>query len=234
MANKIKIIAAGACRIAVLETTKSFTQATEIDTEIEFMTAPAMREKIVGSSHGFDAVIGADAVTKSFIESGLMKPETTVTLGAIASSIVVRDGVAHPNIATVDDFCATIRDASAVIYNVASSGIYIEKLMETLGLADEIAGRTERAPTGAALLERIAAGKGDKEIGFGQMTEILRVKNSGVKVDLVGPLPAEIGNMTTFIASAFVNAQSPEEAERFVSFIGTKEARRLIHKAGLS
>ena len=97
-----------------------------------------------------------------------------------------------------------------------------------------MADRAERPTTGLAVIERIATGTGDKEIGFGQMTEILRVKKTGMNIELIGPLPSEIANMTTFIASTLATTQLPDEASKLVEFIGTSKAKKLIHDAGLS
>ena len=232
MARKLNLLSAGACRNAVLAATEAFSAAEDIPVETTFVTAPVMRETIATGDHGYDAVIGAEAVINSFLETGNLQDAPVERLGAIASSVVVRDGTPHPDISTVEAFCETLRKASAVIYNVASSGIYIEKLMAELGLADEIAERTERTPTGAAVMERIGAGTADNEIGFGQMTEILRVKGTGVNVDLVGPLPDAIANMTVFFACVASGAAHEAEATALVEFLAGETAKRLIREAG--
>lgn len=234
MARKLNLLSAGACRNAALAATEAFSAAEDIPVETTFVTAPVMRETIATGDHGYDAVIGAEAVINSFLETGNLQDAPVERLGAIASSVVVRDGTPHPDISTVEAFCETLRKASAVIYNVASSGIYIEKLMAELGLADEIAERTERTPTGAAVMERIGAGTADNEIGFGQMTEILRVKGTGVNVDLVGPLPDAIANMTVFFACVASGAAHEAEATALVEFLAGETAKRLIREAGVA
>ncbi|HAA91994.1 MAG TPA: hypothetical protein DCE33_06080 [Rhodospirillaceae bacterium] len=234
MTNELKLLSAGACRNAVLKTTEAFTAEHDIPIDITFVTAPAMRETIAASDHGFQALVGAEAVVNSFLDAGSLQPDPFERLGAIASSVVVRDGTPHPDISTVETFCESIRNASAVIYNVASSGIYIEKLLDDLGLAKDIAERTERTPTGAAVMDRIGAGTAANEIGFGQMTEILRVNGTGVKVDLVGPLPDAIANMTIFFAGVVAGAENNATATAFVEFLAGDTAKALIREAGLS
>jgi molybdate transport system substrate-binding protein len=234
LTKKIKVLAAGACRNAVVSITEAFSKSSGIGIDIDFATAPVTREKIGRGDGKFDALITAESITEEYLKSGIINADPIIPLGAIASCVVVRGGVPHPDISTVETFCDALGTASAVIFNVASSGIYIESLIEKLGLKEEIADRAERAPTGSAVMERIASGAGDKEIGFGQMTEILRVKATGMNIDLVGPLPSEIANMTTFIASTLATTQLPDEASTLVEFIATSEAKKLIHEAGLS
>jgi molybdate transport system substrate-binding protein len=234
LAKNIKLLAAGACRNAVVNTTEAFSKLTGIGIDIDFATAPVTREKIGRGDGKFDTLIAPESITEEFLRSGVINTRPITPLGSIASCVVVRGGVPHPDISTVETFCDALGNASAVIFNVASSGIYIESLIKKLGLTEEIADRAERPATGHAVIERIATGTGDKEIGFGQMTEILRVKKAGMNVDLVGPLPNEIANMTTFIASTLATTQLPVEASKLVEFIATSEAKKLIHEAGLS
>lgn len=150
MEKDINLLAAGACRNAVLAATEAFTAESSITVETTFVKAPVMRETVGAQGHGFDAVVGAEAVVESFRKKGLLRAEPMERLGAIASSVVVREGTPHPGISTVDAFCETIRNARAVIYTIASSGIYIEKLMPDLGLEDDIAG----APNGRRQAQR--------------------------------------------------------------------------------
>jgi molybdate transport system substrate-binding protein len=232
MADKIKVLAGGAVRVAVVTVTEAFGKSTGTEIELDFATAPVATEKIE-SGGDYDVAIVSDAVTDRCTKAGLLLGNPQVRVGSIPSCVVVRGGVPHPDLSTVDSFCEAIRNASAVIFNVASSGIYIEKLMDKLGLADEIADKVERTPTGNAVMARLEKGSGDHEIGFGQRTEILRSKENGADVELVGALPDEIGNMTTFVASPLAKTSNAETATNLVRFFDSPEARKLISAAGL-
>ena len=84
--------------------------------------------------------------------------------------------------------------ANSIVYNTASSGLYLEKLFEGIGIAEQIKAKTTRYPTGEAVMDHIIKGKGN-ELGFRAITEIKLFERKGLK--LVGPLPPDIQNYTT-------------------------------------
>ena len=67
--------------------------------------------------------------------------------------------------------------------------MYFERLLKKMELYTQIESKTTRYADGASVLEHVIKGKG-REIGFGEMTEILLYTAKGLQ--LVGPLPAEI------------------------------------------
>ena len=67
--------------------------------------------------------------------------------------------------------------------------MYVEKLIEKLGLAQALTQKTTRHRDAQEAFTHLLRGKG-REIGFGGVTEIGRWRNKGLM--LVAPLPAEI------------------------------------------
>jgi molybdate transport system substrate-binding protein len=66
-------------------------------------------------------------------------------------------------------------------------------------------------------MEHVLKGKG-KEVGFGPITEILQYKDKDLR--LVGPLPAEIQNYTSYVAIPMTAGSNKEVASAFVRFLG--------------
>lgn len=85
-----------------------------------------------------------------------------------------------------------------MVYNQASTGIYLEKLFDRLGIGEQVKAKTTRYPDAAAVLGHISKGK-TNEIGLGATTVIFEAESKGLK--FVGPLPAEIQNYTTYAAA---------------------------------
>jgi molybdate transport system substrate-binding protein len=73
-------------------------------------------------------------------------------------------------------------------------------------------------------------GKG-KEVGFGPITEILQYKEKGLC--LVGPLPAEIQNLTAYIAVPMSAGANKEVAQALVKFLGGPVGKPLFAAAGI-
>jgi molybdate transport system substrate-binding protein len=79
-------------------------------------------------------------------------------------------------------------------------------------------------------MEHLLKGKG-REIGFGPVTEILIHRDKGLK--LVGPLPADIQNYTSYSAAPMNSAANAELARAFVKYLGGAESKALFAAAGV-
>ncbi|MEQ8192934.1 MAG: substrate-binding domain-containing protein, partial [Rhodospirillales bacterium] len=56
----------------------------------------------------------------------------------------------------------------------------------------------------------------------------------GRGIQLVGPLPKELENLTTYAAGVLSDAADADLARQFVSFIKTKAARNAFEETGVS
>ena len=142
----------------------------------------------------------------------------------------MRAGVPSPDISTTAAFKQTVLGAESIVYNTASTGLYLEKLFERLGIAEEIKARTTRYPNGERVMEHLIHGKGN-EIGFGAITEIKLFEPKGLK--LVGPLPTEVQNYTTYAAALMTGAPSPQAAKALLTFLGSAEAKQAFAAGGV-
>jgi molybdate transport system substrate-binding protein len=84
-------------------------------------------------------------------------------------------------------------------------------LFERIGIAEQIRTKTTRYPTGEDVMNHIIKGRGN-ELGFGAITEIRLFEPEGLK--LVGPLPPDIQNYTSYGAALISNAPSADAAKR--------------------
>jgi molybdate transport system substrate-binding protein len=80
--------------------------------------------------------------------------------------------------------------------------VYLEKLFERWGIAEEIKPRLVLAPPGVPVGALLA--KGEADLGFQQLSELKHLPG----LDILGPLPPAIQLITTF--SAGVSATSTE------------------------
>jgi molybdate transport system substrate-binding protein len=99
-----------------------------------------------------------------------------------------------------------------------------------MGVYDQIESKTVRYPDAFAVMEHVAKGKG-REVAFGPITEILLFKDKGVR--LVGPLPAEVQNYTSYVAVPMSAGTQKEIAQAFVRFLGGSTAKPLFVAAGI-
>ena len=122
-------------------------------------------------------------------------------------------------------------EADAVVYNKASSGLYIAQILEKLGIADKVKSRTVVAPNGVSVMEYLAEHSERTAIGFGHATEIRRHDDLGTH--FVGPLPSGIGRETPYAVGLALKAARPEMARRMIEFMATTAGKNILVAAGV-
>ena len=195
---------------------------------VTFATAPAIGQRIEGGAQ-FDMVIAPPAVTDQFFARGLLA-DVKQMIGRVGVGVAVRSGAPHPGIADQAGFEASALDAESLVFNQASTDIYLDGLFQKLGLTDRIKPKTTRYPDGAAVMAHVIRGKGN-EIGFGAITEILLYKDKGLTS--VGPLPPSLQNYTRYVAAVMKNAAAPKEASALVAYFATPEGKATFASGGV-
>jgi molybdate transport system substrate-binding protein len=228
-AAEVKVISGGAVE-PVLE---AFAQLVRRDLghelRILYNTAPQIAKRL-SAGEVYDILISPPATIETAITEGRVIPETRVKVGRVGAGIIVRTGAPLPNVETVDALKQALLDADSIVYNTASTGIYLDKLFTTMGVAEALKNKTTRYPTGAAVMEHVLKGKG-KEIGFGAMTEIRLYEPKGIR--MVGPLPAAIQNYTGYEAVLMAGATSAEAARAILGHLATPAAKAAFTAGGV-
>jgi molybdate transport system substrate-binding protein len=228
---QIQVMSAGAVEAALATIVQQFQRATDSPQpiQVEFGTGPQLAERLaVGMAA--DVLIAPAAVVEQAVRDRVVFAETRLDLGRVGVGVVIRADARIPDVATPDALAQAVRAADAIVYNQGSSGLYVERLFERLGLSAVLKTRGQRVVNGAAIMERIIGGSGN-EIGFGAITEIRMYEARGAK--LAGPLPPAIQNYTTYAAAMMVAAPSPEGARSFLNYLASPVARRLLISTGV-
>jgi molybdate transport system substrate-binding protein len=100
-------------------------------------------------------------------------------------------------------------------------------MFQRMGIADEIKSKLKQTPTGVFVATLIASG--DAEVGFQQVSELIAAPG----VDYVGPLPADIQQMTVFSSGILVGAKEVDAAKALVKFITAPAAAAAFKKRGM-
>src|SRR5262249_54157055 len=160
---------AGAVEPGVVAAADVFRRETGTEVKIKFATAPAIQQR-VGGGEAADVVIAPPAVIEALMKAGKVDGSGRAAVGRGGVRVVVRGGPAKLDLSSADALNRTLLDAESVVYNKASTGLYLDKLFERLGVGTEVKAKETRYPDGAAVMEHVIHGKG-KEIGFGATTE---------------------------------------------------------------
>jgi molybdate transport system substrate-binding protein len=176
-AAEISILSGGAVEPGVTAVVMLFRKETSSDVKVQFATAPVIRQRI-GDGAAADVVIAPPAVIDDLAKAGKLDSAARTPVGRVGVGVVVRDGAPKPDVSSVEALKRTLLGAQSVVYNKASTGLYLEKLFERLGVGAEVKAKEIRFADGAAVFERVIHGA-DGDIGFGAITEIALYRDKG-------------------------------------------------------
>ncbi len=225
----ITVLSAGAVEPGLAKVIDVLRRETGREIKVSFATAPTIVKRI-GGGETVDVLIAPPLALDELVKAGKAALVERVTIGRIGVGVAVRENAPSPRIATLDEFRQSLLNAESVVYNQASTGIYIERLFDRLGLAEQLKAKTTRYPDFAAVRDHVSNGKGN-EIALGATTVIIEAGNRGLK--FVGPLPTEIQNYTTYAATVTGDGLAKEAAREFVRYLTTPAAKAVFGGAGI-
>src|SRR5215468_11542729 len=107
-----------------------------------------------------------------------------------------------------------------------ASGVHFAKVLERLGIADQVKAKTILVP-GAQAAEVVS--KGQAELGVAMASEIVPVAGA----QLVGPLPADLGMTLVFSAGVGATNKDREAASALIRFITGPDGVPVLKSKGM-
>jgi len=226
---EIKMLSGGAVEPGLEAFAQQVRREMGHELKIQYNTVPQIAKRLA-AGEVYDILISPPATIEQAIKEGKVVSDTRTPVGRVGAGIIVRTGAAAPNVTTVAALKQALLGAESVVYNTASTGIYLDKLFEKMGIADRLKSKTTRYQNGAAVMEHVIKGKGN-EIGFGAITEIRLYETQGLR--LVGPLPAEVQNYTSYEAALMTGATSADAARAVLRYLVTPAAKAAFTACGV-
>ena len=230
-ADEIRVVTSGAFTAAYLELVPQFERASGHKVVTAFGAsigpAPSAIPNRLQRGEPIDVVILAASALDDLIKDGKVAAGSRVDLVRSSIGMAVRAGAPKPDISTLEAFKQTLLNAKSIGFSSSASGVYFfSELFPRLGITDAIRAKSRMVDSGpvGALLTR-----GDVEIGFQQISELLPVAG----IDYVGPLPSGAQRVTVFSAGLVAAAKSPAAAKALVDFLASPAAAGAIRKSGL-
>ena len=227
-AADLTVISAGAVEPGLRAAASAFQKATGHSVKLTFSTPARIRDR-VEAGDTFDVLIAPPAVSADLSRAGRLEAGG-VNLGRVGSGVAVRPGAPVPVIASADDIKKTVLEAESVVFNRASTGTYFESLLKKMGVWEQVEPKAMRYASGVEVMEHTLKGQG-KEVAFGAITEILLARERGLV--FVGPLPAEVQNFTSYLASPMTAGTQKEAARALVAFLGGPVGKPMFVAAGI-
>ena len=230
-ADEIKVVTSGAFTAAYLELAPEYERTTHNKLVTEFGASMGTTHRAIPMrlerGEAIDVVIMSAPALADLIEQGKVRADSRVDLVQSSIGMAVKAGAPRPDISTIDALKHALLAAKSIAYSDSVSGVYLStELFPALGIADQIKGKTrmiEADPVGEAVA------RGEVEIGFQQVSELLPVKG----IDIVGELPPGAQRATVFAAGIPVLSKHPEAAQAFIQWLASPAAYAAITKSGL-
>ena len=183
--------------------------------------------KRINGGEVVDIVILATPNIEKLVLEGKLVAGSRTDIAKSGVGIAVRSGLPKPDISSSEAVKKAVLTAKSVAYSSGPSGFYVADLFKKMGIADQIKAKTTRLAPGESPGEAVARGEGD--IGFTQVSELLAVKG----IDYLGPIPADVQQVTIFSAGIHALAPQPDAAKALVKFVTAAPAAPVLKKTGL-
>ncbi|MGB8563920.1 MAG: molybdate ABC transporter substrate-binding protein [Pseudolabrys sp.] len=227
---EVKVFSTIGVQAALEELAPKFEQATGSKLNITWATA-AILVKRVQAGETADLMV----LTKQSLDALTKDNKATAGADAIFASsgmaVVVKKGAPKPDISTPDAFKQALINAKTIAYSDpaagGASGVYFAKLLERMGIADQMKAKTRHPPPSGNSANLVVAGEAD--LAIQQEPEVMSVAG----IDMVGPLPADLNNITAYAAGIGAGSQQADAATALIRFLHSPEAQAVFKAKGL-
>ena len=161
-------------------------------------------------------------------KSGKVEAGSVVSVAKTGIGLAARKDAAPLDIGTAEALKRTLLAAKSVAHSKeGQSGIAAVKVMERLGIAEEMRPRIvlETRPGGAVT----AVVEGKAELAFALVSEIVPVP----EVKFVGPVPGDLQSYTVFAAGVSSSTKDVPAAKSFVEYLRGAGARSTLSAKGM-
>ena len=225
-AAEIKVLSAVAMKAAFDDLAREFERTSGHKVTVSYATA-RIQDGEFGDMTILPRPVFEALVTQAKIDRGSSAVFARSTVG-----VSVRSGAPKPDISSADAVRRTMLAAKSVVYadpaQGGASGIHFAKVLERLGIVEEMRPKTKLVPVAGAA-EVVA--KGEAEIAVSQTIDLLRVAGT----DYVGPLPPELQNTSDFVflAGILTGAKQAEAVKVLIQFLQSPGAAGVVKAKGL-
>lgn len=228
-AAELKLLTAGAFKSTVLALLPEYERTSGNKVSVENDTVGALMKRIE-AGESFDVVVMTPAAVDKLASEGKVISGSRTNLARVGVGVMVKAGASKPDISTVEAFKKALLEAKSISFidpaSGGSSGIYVEKLLERLGIADQVKPK-EKLKQGGYVADYVESGQA--ELGIHQISEI--VPRAGVT--LVGPLPKEIQNYTVYAAGIGTATRDAAAAKELIASLSGPSAQALFKSKGM-
>jgi molybdate transport system substrate-binding protein len=229
-AAEIHALITTAMKAAIDELVPNFERETGNTVAVSFGPSGGIARRFIGGEPA-DAIVIDSGALDDLIRQGKVLPATGIARTGIG--ICVRKGAPRPDVSTPEALKRALLAAKSIAHTAPAGGgitaAHITKLFERLGIAAEVAPKVKLAAGGPNGRVSVLVSSGEAEIGLQQVSELM----SNPDVDVIGMLPAELQQITTYSAGVTASAKEPDAARALIKMLKGPAAAAVFKAKGL-
>ena len=228
--SALNILSGGAAQGLVRSLAAKFKALTGLDISGEFGAVGAMADKL-REGMPTDIVILTAALIAKLAEEKLIVPASISDIGLVETTLAVRSDDPLIKVSDAATLRAAFLAADAIFVpdtKTSTAGIHVAKVLQQLGIADDVADRLQIFPNGATAMRHLAASDAARPIGCTQSTEIIVTEG----VVLSGSLPRGFELATMYTAAITTQAAHAREAQALIGLLIGDDQKELRKRAG--
>jgi molybdate transport system substrate-binding protein len=227
---ELKVLAANGIQAVLEDLGPKFERATGHKLAITFSTGGATAKR-AQDGEAADVVIAPRPGIDSLVKNGQVSADNVTALASTGISVAIRKGTPKPDISSPEALKRTLLSAKSITYlnpaDGGASGIHFAKVLDRLGIANEMKSKTIFAPKTSAVGVLVA--NGEAEIGVLQFQLLFSVPG----IEIVGPLAGDLQDSTVFSAAIMGSTREAETSKAFITFLRTPAAAAVIKAKGM-
>src|ERR1700761_136489 len=226
-AAEIRVLAPGfVYNSALKDLAADFTKRTGVNVVVSEGGMNVIVDQIKTATPAADVIaLPADLMNTLYLDGGIV-PGSYTPLGRDELGLAVKKGAAHPDISTIDKLAAVLKGGTVEV-NHPKGGSMQAVIIDGILMRPEFTGVHVVPVSKGEGAGALARGEGDMAIQL--VPEILNKP----QIDLVAPLPAELGGHMDAILAVSSRSADQKAAQAFVKFLASKENRAAWVAKGL-
>jgi len=230
-AAEITLWSPGAVGSSLRELVPQFEQTAGHKVTVRYSPALALVDRLKAGEAGDVAIVGSSAADE-LMKLGKFTAGSKVLIARVGVGVFVRRGDPKPDISTRDAFVRAVLNAKNISYSDPKLGgtaaNYVGQLLSSFDVTGSIGPKTKLTPPAKPLADFVANGGAD--FGLTQITEILQ----DPRLELVGPLPADIQFYTEYAAGVMAASAQQDVDKALIAFLSTPAASAVMKSKGFS
>jgi molybdate transport system substrate-binding protein len=229
-AAEIRVFSTIGVKAALEELATKFEKSTGDKLAVTFGTAAILVKK-VQAGESADVLVLTKQGLEALAKDGKVAPGSDASFASSGMALVVKQGAPKPDISTPEAYKQALLKAKSIAYSSpasgGASGVFFAKSLDMMGIADAVKDKTHFPPPSGNSANLVVTG--EAELAVQQEPEVMEVSG----VDIVGPPPGDLNNITTYTAGVPADSKEPNGAKVLIKFLQTPEAAAVYKARGL-